>query len=136
MKIDELELLRIFSKNVYITKTIQEEFGDQIPNWIVIKNPFEDPYQKVLSTDLDEGEASAIGLSLATENALLILDDLKARKFAGKLGLHFSGTLGLILKLKQIGIVDSVTPIIQKIRNTNFRISEELLEQVIKDAGE
>lgn len=90
----------------------------------------------MLKMDLDGGEASAIALSLETEGSMLILDDLKGRKVADRLKLRYSGTLGLILRSKQDGIIKSVNPILNKIRSTNFRFSHELLETVRKQAGE
>ncbi len=86
--------------------------------------------------DLDEGEASAIALSFEVENSILLIDDLKGRKIAERLYLRYSGTLGLILKAKQIGKIKSVREILEKVKNTNFRFSEKLLNTIIEEAGE
>jgi predicted nucleic acid-binding protein len=86
--------------------------------------------------DLDAGEASAIALSLETDNAILIIDDLKGRKVVERLKLKYSGTFGLILKAKQEGVVSTIKPIINKIIQTNFRFSVSLLDTILKEAGE
>lgn len=86
--------------------------------------------------DLDAGESSAIALSFEVENAILILDDLKGRYLAEKLKLRFSGTFGLILKAKQLGIINKVKPNLDEIKQTNFRFSEKLFELLLKEAGE
>ncbi len=135
-KIDELELLKGLADNIFITETILQEYGKALPAWIKVKLPSDNCYQKILEMDLDPGEASAIALSLETENSILIIDDLKGRKVAERLKLKYSGTFGLILKAKQLGIVSAVNPIINKIRKTNFRFSENLLEKVLEEAGE
>lgn len=135
-KIDELELLNRVGSNVVITSTIRNEFGETIPEWIVTTDPENHHYQDILKMDLDEGEASAIALSLETEDSILILDDLKGRKVADRLKLRYSGTLGLILGAKQAGIIKRVSPVLDKIRSTDFRFSNELLETVLKEAGE
>jgi predicted nucleic acid-binding protein len=86
--------------------------------------------------NLDEGDASAIALTLETEGSILIVDDLKGRKVADQLGLKYSGTLGLILKAKQAGMIKSVRPISERIKTTHFRFSEKLLETILKEARE
>jgi predicted nucleic acid-binding protein len=86
--------------------------------------------------DLDKGEASAIALSLELDNSIVIIDDLKGRNVAERLNLRYSGTFGLILKAKQIGIIQSVKPILTKIRETNFRFSEKLFKVILEQAGE
>ena len=84
---------------------------------------------------MDEGEASAIALSTEKVDALLILDDLQARKLAEKLGLRYTGTLGMIARARSEGVIESVKPIIEKIRNTNFRFSEEVFTAINKNSG-
>jgi predicted nucleic acid-binding protein len=135
-KIDELKLLKVLGHKVYVTPIIQKEFGENLPDWILISSPNNTHYQKILQMELDKGEASAIALSLDMDNPILILDDLKGRKIADRLNLRYSGTFGLILKAKQIGLIKSVKPILNKMRSTNFRFREKLFETIIDQAGE
>jgi predicted nucleic acid-binding protein len=135
-KIGELALLEKIAGKVFITPEIQKEFGKKLPSWIIIRKSSDTYYQKILEMDLDSGEASAIALSLDISDSIIIIDDLKGRKIADKLDLRYSGTLGLILKAKQEGVIESIKPIIAKIKNTNFRFSEELIEFLIEQAGE
>jgi len=86
--------------------------------------------------NLDSGEASAIALSLDNENAILIIDDLKARAVAQKLQLKYAGTFGLILRAKQEGIINSVIPILEKVKKTNFHFSQKLFDFIVNEAGE
>lgn len=135
-KINELDLLKSLALKVYITPTIQKEFGKDLPVWITVKNHSDNHYQKILEMDLDEGEASAIALSLEVDNSILLIDDLKGRKIAERLNLRFSGTFGLILKAKQVGRIKSVREILEKVKGTNFRFSEKLFSAIIEEAGE
>jgi predicted nucleic acid-binding protein len=135
-KIGELEILKTLNSPIYITPEIRKEFGKALPEWIKVKAPQNSTYQNILEMDIDSGEASAIALSLEFQNSILIVDDLKARKIAQKLKLRYAGSLGVILRAKQIGAISSVTPIINKIKETNFRISNQLLDFVIEQAGE
>jgi predicted nucleic acid-binding protein len=135
-KIEELDLLNKLSNKVYITSVILQEFGKDLPSWIMVKEPSDNHYQKILEMDLDRGEASAIALSLELDNSIIIIDDLKGRIIAERLNLRYSGTFGLILKAKQLGIIQSVKPILTKVKNTNFRFNEKLFRLVIEQAGE
>ena len=102
-----------------------------------LKTPVYKPIQYLdFDLELNQGEASAIALSLDIDNSMLIIDELKGRKIAEKLGLRYSGTFGLILKAKQLGVINSVKPILNKIRSTNFRFNEQLFETVLEQAGE
>ena len=123
-KIDELNLLKQMSEKVYITSIIHKEYGREIPVWVEIVDPSDKYYQAILEMDLDKGEASSIALSLGVENGILIIDDLKGRKVEEKLRLRYSGTFGMILKAKELGIIKSVKPILEKIRLTDFRFTK------------
>jgi predicted nucleic acid-binding protein len=135
-KIDELGLMKLLADRVCTTSIIQMEFGKEFPNWIEIIDPTNKNYQTILEMDLDAGEASAIALTLERGNGILLIDDLKGRRIAEKLNLKFSGTFGLVLKAKQAGIIKSVRPILDRIRSTNFRFSEDLFNTIIKEARE
>ena len=50
--------------------------------------------------------------------------------------LKYSGSFGLILRAKQEGIITSIRPIIERVRSTNFRYSDKLLESLLEQAGE
>jgi len=135
-KIGSLELLNQISSKVYITPEIKTEFGKDLPAWILIKKAQNKKYQEILEMDLDAGESSAIALSMDIDNCILILDDLKGRKVADKLKLRYAGTFGLILKAKRIGAIETVKPILDKIKQTNFRFDEKLFQIVLKEANE
>lgn len=136
IKIDELDLLRKFSDRIIITSIIKKELGITLPDWIEVIDPKDKHYQKILEMDLDKGEASAISLMLEIDNSVLLIDDLKGRKIAERLNLRFSGTFGLLLKSKEIGLIKSIKPLIEKVRSTNFRFSEKLLSEVLRQAKE
>ena len=85
---------------------------------------------------VDKGEASAIALAHEIENKYLITDDLEARKLAIKLGLSIIGTLGVLLRAKQVGYINAVKPFIELMKQTDFRMSDDLYRTVLRKAGE
>ncbi len=114
------------------TPEIVEEYGDELPSWIEIKKVEDKKYQSFLETQVDRGEASAIALANEYEDVLLLLDDLKARKLATKLHLKITGTLGVIHKAKQMNIITEVKPLIERLLSTDFRISEKIINELLK----
>lgn len=135
-KIGELELLRQLYNTVTITQDILLEFGEQLPDWVEVQQARDQYKQQLLEMQIDKGEASAIALALETPDSTLILDDGKARRLAERLGLSVTGTLGVIIRAKNIGLIPSIKPYLEKIRETNFRISEELEQTALKEANE
>lgn len=135
-KIEKLDLLKEVYGEVITTSDIVEEFGEKLPDWIIIKNVTDKSTQRILELQIDRGESSAIALALEIKNSTLLLDDFKARKIAQQLGISFTGTLGVIIKAKLKGIIPSIKPYLEKIKETNFRISSEIELQALKEAQE
>ena len=69
-------------------------------------------------------------------NSTVILDDYKARKIADRLGINFTGTIGVIIKAKLTGVTPSIKPILEKIKQTNFRLSADIERQALIEARE
>lgn len=135
-KIDEFNLLKGVYGELITTPEIAEEFGEKLPEWIKIQPVSDKKYQVFLETQVDYGEASAIALASEYEDVLLLLDDLKARKLATRLNFKITGTLGIIHKAKQISVIDKVKPLIDKLLSTDFRVSVNIIEEILKLNGE
>lgn len=135
-KIDQLDLLQKLFGNVYITQIIAKEFAKDLPEWILIQNPTNSKNQILLESSLDKGEASAIALAMEQSDCLLIIDELKGRKFAQKLGIKITGTLGIIADAKLKGHLPEVKPVLEKVKQTNFRLTESLERAILKRVGE
>ena len=135
-KIGALDLLHKLYGSVITTPQIADEFGLELPYWVEIKEVADRQKIKLLETNLGKGEASAIALAMEYKDSLLILDDQKARKIALQLELTYTGTVGIIIAAKKKQIIQSIKPFIDKIKQTNFHISEELEKQALQEAGE
>ncbi len=75
-------------------------------------------------------------LALETPDCTVILDDYKARKIAERLGINITGTIGVIVKAKIKGIIPSIKPLLEKIKQTDFRLSPDLELLALKEAQE
>lgn len=135
-KIGEIELLHKLFGTILTTGEVAEEFGSSLPTWVKITEPVNKSYQLFIEDSLDKGEASAIALAVECENSLLIIDDLKGRKFALQIGLNITGTIGVIVEAKLSGLIPSIRPVLLKIKQTNFRLSDKLEALILKKVGE
>jgi predicted nucleic acid-binding protein len=61
---------------------------------------------------------------------------LKGRKYADQLGIKITGTLGVIIDAKLSGHLKSVKPILEKIKNTDFRLTSELEQKMLVKSNE
>lgn len=98
--LSKLEILDILNKSystIVVTEDIAAEFGEPLPEWIQIEEVPNKNYQLLLEATLDRGESSAIALAMELSDTLLIIDDLKGRKEALRLGLKITGTLGVFV---------------------------------------
>ena len=73
--INELTLLKELYNNLLTTPEIASEFGEKLPEWIIIKSPQDQQKLQMLEFQVDKGEASAIALALEIAADLIILDD-------------------------------------------------------------
>lgn len=135
-KIGELDLLYKVYGQITTTVDIATEFGETLPEWVEIIEVKDKSKQLLLELQIDKGESSALALALEIPESTIILDDLKARKVADKLALTYTGTIGVIVKAKLKGIVPSIQPIIHKIKQTDFRISDEIELEALRQANE
>ena len=67
---------------------------------------------------------------------LVIIDDNAAKKTAKYLGLTVTGTLGVLIKAKQSGIISSVKNAITQIQSNGFYINENIIKIALKQVGE
>lgn len=118
-----------------VTTEVAAEFGE-LPNWITIQAVIEKEQYKKLAEELGKGEASSIALALEFEECLLIIDERKGRKIAEDLGIDTIGSLGILIKAKERGVINEVREILELIDRTDFRISQSVREAVLKQSGE
>ena len=104
-------------------------------DFLSVEEPHDERLVAVLKTVADEGEAEAIALALE-KNSLLVIDDLKGRKLARRLGLRIIGTLGLLKVMKLKGLVREVKPAIDRLKEKGFYISNDIVDRLLRDLGE
>lgn len=99
------------------------------------------PPQEILVTDhraltLDPGEAAVIQTALHTGVTRVIIDEKLGRKIAVDCGLKVTGSLGVLVRAKQLGLIRHVAPALQSMHQRGVRISPLLRRLALEQAGE
>ncbi|MBI5215726.1 MAG: DUF3368 domain-containing protein [Ignavibacteriae bacterium] len=147
-RIHHLHLLHALFENVVIPSAVMEEllqlrrWGYDLreissSSWIEVKSVSDNEYLYQLKLILDDGEAEAIALAKELHAELLLTDEMKGRTVAKREGLQIVGTLGILLRSKQVGLLSDVRqPLDFLIREANFRISDSLYQEILNKAEE
>jgi len=70
------------------------------------------------------------------DDVLLILDNLKGRKEAEKLGCRITGSLVVLFKAKNVGLIKELKTYIEKLKSAGFRISPKIEEEILRRSNE
>jgi len=127
-----LDVLKELYGKVFITEEVSKEFGKTVPGWIEVRKVSDNKYLKLMKNFVDLGEASTIALAVETDDIVIILDDLKARKLGQKLNLKITGTIGVLIKARKRNIITSTQEVLNRLRNEGFRISNEIEKEFLK----
>jgi len=98
--------------------------------------PLSDPRRADVLTSLDRGEAEAIALAQEINADLLIMDEHLGRRAARRLRLAVTGTIGILLKSKTLGYVETVQPLITELQQRGIYLSDTLVRHALELAGE
>ncbi len=74
--------------------------------------------------------------ALSRPGTIAVLDDQKARTYAGSLGISFIGTLGIVLRAKLQGVVPQARPIVQDLIARGMYLSRAVAEKALALVGE
>ncbi len=87
---------------------------------------------RLLKIDLDAGEAEAIVLAKEINADVIFLDERDAIKKAKFLDLKILGTIGILIKAKQSGEIQSLEKVLNDLRfQAHFRISDLLFRRAL-----
>ncbi len=141
--IDEIRILPELFTEIVIPMAVSRELAHldaaaKVRDWIV--SPPE--WLSVMSVPaggedrelqrLDPGEREAIMLAEELGAELLLLDDWKAREVARDRELPMTGLIGVLDTAVRRGLVEP-GPTVERLRATTFRVSESLLEILLRD---
>jgi len=67
---------------------------------------------------------------------LVIIDERKGRRYANRLGILLTGTLGVLLLAKERGLIALLAPLLDELHNAGLYLDPALVDQVLVLAGE
>ncbi len=143
--IARLDILRSLFGEIPIPPTVREEFLSaeketrrktlREESWIRVTE-LQNPNRAGAFAGLDEGEAQVLTLAEEQNASLVLIDERKARRYAERLKLPLSGTIGVLLLAKEENIIPAIAPLLKAIQEAGLYLHNELVEQVLQMAGE
>jgi predicted nucleic acid-binding protein len=105
--------------------------------WLAPREIQNEPLARSLLSELHKGEAEAITLAIDLHLDMIVMDERIGRDRAKALGLNTVGILGVLLNAKRHGRLASIETAMKSLRREiGFFISEQLYQEVLKQAGE
>jgi predicted nucleic acid-binding protein len=146
--IGRFELLHQIYDEVYIPPAVWQETAvdgagragasalAQSP-WVVLQPLLEPGLAQSRFPMLDAGEAEAIALALSRYPGLtVILDDLRARRIAERADLSVTGTAGVIVLAKQLGLIHSAASVLGELVSAGHYLGKRALQELLSEANE
>ena len=137
-----LDLLPLLYEEVWAPRVVLDEYQAKAPpnepdltqvSWLkVVDDVLIDPALSLL----DVGEAAVLSLAQMMGARLILLDERKARQIAARMGLRVAGTLAVLLRAKQQGLLAAVQPYITQMQSQGRRFHPDLIAHLLEDAGE
>lgn len=141
------DLLRILHGRVLIPAAVYEEVVTQGAgrwgaaetagaNWIDRRTVVDLAQVASLQTHLHGGESEVVVLSEELHADLVIVDESAARRELARRGFAFIGTVGVLIKAKQRGLVAALKPELDQLRSCGFRLSDRVYQACLAAVGE
>jgi len=146
-RIGQAQLLKALFQPVYVPEPVAFELDvgrlmrrDTINprrlDWATLVPVSQQDMDALPPNRLGVGERSVIAYARLHPGCLAGLDDYQARELAKELGLKPVGTIGVLLRGKQAGLVTAVRPLLNALQSAGFRMSAGLYQEALQLAGE
>lgn len=105
-------------------------------DFVEVQAPQDENQVRQFLRTLDRGESEALALALETGTRLILIDELRGRAVAAQHSIVPLGALGVLLRAKSRGLIPAIRPLIDKLGELEFFMSEDLKNDVLRLAGE
>ena len=145
--IEKLDILPMLFEEVYIPAAVYHEavvlgngkYGStDIENavWLKVEAISNMDLRDSIALSLDRGEAEVITLAKEIGIDIIIIDEYMGRRFAKMLGLNVVGTLGILLRAKEMGLIQQIKPLMDLLIKHRRHIDRKLYEKILRLADE
>ncbi len=144
IQIDSLHLLSLLYQKIIIPQEVYNELlkkHDTVNDvlqlgiekgWVEISDIVNRKLYESLLLEIDPGESAAITLAIEKNADLLLIDERKGNQKAAEFNIKSKGVLGILAEAKKQHLIPSFTKVLMQLtEQTNFRISKNLLTQLI-----
>ncbi len=148
-RIGHLWILQRLYVEIHIPTAVQHELRKGIElrrhpsdffetnSWIKVQPASNKELVQSLLNSLGWGEAECIALGVELQANLIVIDERRGSRLARQMGLRSTGTLGVVIDAKHQGIIDTVRPVVDLLREqANFWLSDAVYEAFLQSAGE
>ncbi len=105
-------------------------------SWISVQSVQSSTQVLLLLPTLDQGEAEVIALALEQHAHLVLLDELTGRKVAESLQLSVLGSVGILIRAKQMNLIPAVRPLLENMVRRGVRYSQRFIASILRQIGE
>jgi predicted nucleic acid-binding protein len=141
-----LPLLQVLGSNLLIPDAVFREIlakGEDDPvvqtlrmtSWLT-RLPYVPVLPQVAAWQLGAGESAVLSRAISHPGSLVVLDDARARRFAQRLPVPMIGTLGVVVRARQQGLIRAARPITEALVHYGMYISAPALEAALHLIGE
>lgn len=145
-RIDALDLLHQLAEEVAVPAAVLAEVRARPGQATVISESVERgelqmapdarPPEEIAGWDLGRGESQVLTFALANPLWEAVLDDLEARRCARSLNVPVTGTLGVILRSKQAGLIQAARPLVEELVREGAYLARDLIDTALAKVGE
>ncbi len=101
-----------------------------------IKPPSDIKLIEALSFQIGKGESEAIVLAEEMGINLVLIDDLKGRRYVKLKNLEPIGTVGILLAAKKHGLVTEIKKELSNLKQSGIHVSDTLIKKALDLSGE
>jgi predicted nucleic acid-binding protein len=142
--IEKLHLLQQLFKSIYIPQAVYYEikakhsfaYQEVDADWVKVKVVQDKAYLRLLSNELDSGEAEALCLAKELVADTLVIDERIAYKIAKSQGIFVIGTLTILSMAKKAYLVEAVKPLLDEMIHVGRWYSPAVYHDFLKKIGE
>ncbi len=135
-QVGRFDLLRELFFQISVPTEVAQEVAPslgQLPAWVEVQSL---AIGRSVPGALDVGERAAITLALDIDADFIVLDDLPARRVAANFDMTVVGSLGLLVRAKDRGLVDVVRPIMDEMIAFGLYVTARLYLEIVLASGE
>jgi predicted nucleic acid-binding protein len=142
--IQRLDLLPKLFGRLHVTAEVVEECAVggliavpplQQVDWVVVA-PTPAQMAPHILLELDKGEKATLLAAMAEKADLILMDEKLGRNMAEYLGLSVMGTLGVLLKARKVGLIESFRDAASLMRTRGIFYNSALIDRLAATVGE